>query len=112
MGKASKEIGICKPDYLIADSIHPLDTKAVEIATGSDVLKRGTLLTNAGVMATTDAETVVGILCEDVQQDSGSTTPATMYVSGSFVASEVITGDSVTAGTFENMLRQLGIYLK
>lgn len=112
MNNASKEVGIYTPDHLIADHIHPLDTKAVEVATGSSTLKRGTLLTSTGAMATASSDTVVGILCEDITQSSTDVTPATMYVSGSFVASELLTGGDVTATTFEIALRQLGIYLK
>lgn len=112
MSKASEVIGTYTPDNLIADNIHPLDTKAVEIATGSSTLVRGTLINATGAMCTEKADVPVGILCEDITQDASSTTASTMYISGSFVADEITVGSSVTVSDFSAALQNLGIFLK
>lgn len=112
MNKASQVIGTYMPDNLIADNIHPIDTKAVAIASGSSTLARGTLINATGVMCTEKADVPVGILCEDVTQDATNTTASTMYISGSFVADEIVVGSSVTVSDFSAALQNLGIFLK
>ena len=57
MGKASQVIGTMVPDNLIADNIHPIDTKAVTIAAGSSTLVRGTLINDTGEMCTSQTTT-------------------------------------------------------
>lgn len=112
MDKASQVIGTYTPDNLIADNIHPIDTKAVEIATGSATYARGTIINNAGKMCASSSDVPVGILCEEVTQSSGSTTQSIMYISGSFNADALIVDSSVTVKQFETVLRNLGIFLK
>lgn len=111
MSYASKEVGTYTPDHLIADHTHPIDTKAVEIATGSSTLKRGTLINAEGDMCSANEDVPVGILCESVTQ-SESGTPAVMYISGSFNVDAIIVGNSTSVANFETKLRELGIYLK
>lgn len=113
MSKAVQVLGEMTPDNLIADTIHPIDTESVEIETGSATLVRGSLITSTGALASASSDTVVGILAEDVAQNSASKTQATMYISGSFNADAItVSGSSVTAKTFKTALRQLGIFLK
>ena len=112
MSKASQVIGTYMPDNLIADNIHPIDTKAVAIATGSSTLVRGTLINATGAMCTAKTDVPVGILCEDVTQNASNTTGSTMYISGSFVADAITVGSSVTALDFSAALQNLGIFLK
>ena len=112
MDKASQVIGVMVPDKLIADNIHPFDTKAVEIATGSSTYVRGTLINATGAMCTSNTDVPVGILCETVTQDASATTPATVYISGSFTESEITVGSSVTVSDFATALQNLGIFIK
>lgn len=112
MEKASQVIGTMVHDNLIADNIHPLDTKAVEISTGSATYVRGTLINATGTMCATSSDVPVGILCETVTQDASATTPATVYISGSFTESEITVGSSVTVSDFATALQNLGIFLK
>lgn len=112
MDKASQVIGTMVQDNLIADNIHPIDTKAVTIAAGSSTLVRGTLINDTGEMCTAQSDVPVGILCEDVTQDASNTTKSVMYISGSFVADEITVGSSVTAEDFSKALQNLGIFLK
>lgn len=112
MSRASEVIGTYMPDNLIADNIHPLDTKAVAIVSGSSTLVRGTLINATGAMCTEKADVPVGILCEDVTQHASNTTVSTMYISGSFAANEITVGSSVTVSDFSLALQNLGIFLK
>lgn len=112
MGKASQVIGTMSPDNLIADNIHPVDTKAINVAKGSGSLVRGTIVTAEGAMVTATTDVPAGILCEDVNQLSSAATPSVMYISGSFNADEVTVGSSVTVADFKTVLQNLGIYLK
>ncbi|MDA3732381.1 hypothetical protein PBV87_12870 [Niameybacter massiliensis] len=110
--KAFQKVGEFTPDKLIAGNTHPIDTKGVEIATGSGVLVRGTLINATGTMCTATSDVPVGILCDDVTQNSSGTTAALMYISGDFKASEITVGDDVTVTSFELELQKLGIFLK
>lgn len=114
MGKASEVIGTYTSDkhHLIADNIHPIDTKSVNVAIGSNLLVRGTIVTAAGTIVESKTDVPVGILCEDVQQSGEATTPSLMYISGSFNADAVVVGSSVTASDFTVALQNLGIFLK
>lgn len=112
MVKASEVISTYTPDNLIADNIHPIDTKAVDIAAGSATLLRGTLINSTGEMCTANSDVPVGILCDDVKQDASNTTKASMYISGSFSADKITVGSSVTVADFTTALQNLGIFLK
>lgn len=112
MDKASQVIGTYTPDNLIADNIHPIDTKAVEIATGSATYARGTIINSAGEMCSSSSDVPVGILGQEVTQSASETTKSIMYISGSFNADELKVGSSVTVGQFETALQNLGIFLK
>lgn len=113
MGRtAFSQVDEFKPDNLIAGNTHPIDVKAVAIATGSATLKRGTLINATGAMCTAKADVPVGILTDEVVQSGTGTTNAVMYISGDFKASEIIVGSSVTVVDFELELQKLGIFLK
>lgn len=112
MGKASQVVGTYTPDNLVADNIHPLDTKAVEITTGSETFVRGTLISSTGSICTATSDVPVGILCEDVVQDASNTTKSVVYISGSFNADKIVVGSSVTVSDFAAVLQNLGIFLK
>lgn len=116
---AFSDAGTFTPDKLIAGNTHPIDTKAVAIATGSATLKRGTLLNKSGGICnqtgTSGSEvldTPIGILCDDVTQSASATTDALMYICGDFKASEIIVGADVEVADFELELQKLGIFLK
>ena len=109
---AFQQVGEFTPDKLIAGNTHPIDTKAVEIATGSATLKRGTLINATGAMCSANEDVPVGILCDDVTQVSSGTTDTVMYISGDFKASEIIVGESTTVENFALELQKLGIFLK
>lgn len=109
---AFQQVGEFTPDKLIAGNTHPIDIKAIEIATGSDVLVRGTLINATGSMCIATSDVPVGILCDSVTQNSSGTTSALMYISGDFKASELRVGSEVTVENFELELQKLGIFLK
>lgn len=112
MDKASQAIGTYTPDNIIADNIHPIDTKAVEIAAGSETYERGTIINTSGEMCSTSSDVPVGVLGENVTQTLGSTTKSIMYISGSFNAEELKVGSSVAVNDFATKLQNLGIFLK
>lgn len=112
---AFNDVGTFTPDKLIAGNTHPIDTKAVEIATGKATYKRGTLINSNGTICNKSGETLdtpVGILCDDVTQSSSETTKTVMYICGDFKASEIIVGADVKVANFEMELQKLGIFLK
>lgn len=116
---AYQQIGEFTPDKLVAGNTHPIDVKAVEIASGSATYKRGTLINSEGTICSKTGssgsevlDTPVGILCDEVTQVSSGTTAAVMYICGDFKASEIIVADGVTVADFEFELQKLGIFLK
>lgn len=119
MKQACKTIGEYIPDNLIANSIHPIDVKAVQIAAGTEIYRRGTLINDKGTICNGSMvedkkvlDVPIGILCEDVEQVSSETTASVIYISGAFNESEIIVGDDVTITDFEIELRKRGIFLK
>ena len=112
MDKASQVIGTYTPDNLIADNIHPIDTKAVEIAVGSETYVRGTIINSDGEMCSTSSDVPVGVLAKETTQSSSVKTESIMYISGSFNADELTVGSSVTVEQFATALQNLGIFLK
>lgn len=82
------------------------------VTTGLTTGAAAIVQTTEGVAGTLTPHTPVGILCEEVTQSPTETTPAMVYISGSFVADEIIVGDDVTISSFETELRKLGIFVK
>lgn len=120
---AFNQVGTFIPDNLIAGNQVPLLTKAIELAIGTGTLKRGSVISVAGKLAnstttgtepdiTTVYDTVDGILTDDVELNDSSKTNATIYISGEFNSTYMITGADTTASDFERELRTLGIYVK
>lgn len=116
---AWEKIGESTVDNLVIDSMHPLDTIKVTLATGTGTLKRGTLINTSGSICNS---TTVGsaetfdtpnvILCQDVKLSSTATTPAMGYITGCFNSDYVIVGDDVEVSDFYTECRKLGIILK
>lgn len=106
------KIGSLDYDALIGGNTHPLDTKAVSIATGNEIFKRGTLLNAFGNICTSTDDTPIGILCDDTAQDASEQIDTLMYICGDFKASEIIVGDDIDVMSFDTELQKLGIFLK
>lgn len=132
MRKAFQNIGEFIPDKLIAGNYHPIDVKAVELAAGTGILKRGTLISSAGAICSAKTDVPIGILCDDTELGEEAIN-AVIYICGDFKASEIIVGTNttskaktaddttsdtttetteLTAKDFELELQKLGIFLK
>ena len=116
---AFTQVGEFTPDKLIAGNTHPLDVKAITLATGTGTLKRGTLINSSGAICNkTNSDgsdvfdTPVAILCDDTEISATGTVKATGYICGDFKADQIIVGDDVTIADFETELQKLGIFLK
>ncbi len=116
---AFTQVGEFTPDKLIAGNTHPLDVRAVTLATGTGTLKRGTLINSEGAICNKTSggsgdvlDTPVAILCDDVELSSTETVKATGYICGDFKADQIIVGEDVTIADFETELQKLGIFLK
>lgn len=112
MGKAYENVGTLENSNIIADGVHPVDTKQVELATGTETLKQWSLINDTGALCSASSDKPVGILCEETDLSSSLKTNSIMYTSGSFYASKIVVGSSVTIKDFELELQKLGIYLR
>lgn len=132
MRTAFQQIGEFTPDKLIAGNYHPIDVKAVELAAGTGVLKRGTLININGAICSAKTDIPIGILCDDTELGEEAIN-AVIYICGDFKASEIIVGTNTTSKAktvddttddetteaaqltvkdFELELQKLGIFLK
>jgi len=120
---AFNQVGTFTPDNLIAGNQVPILTKAIELAEGTGTLKRGSVISVAGVLANstttgvepdivTTYDSVDGILTDDVTLSDASKTHATIYISGEFNSTHMTTGADTTVDNFKRELRTLGIYTK
>jgi hypothetical protein len=120
---AFSEIGTFTPDKLIAGNQVPLLTRAIVLATGTETLKRGSLISIDGKIAnctktgtdpniTTTYDKTDGILTDDVTLNSSGTTNATIYTSGEFNSDYIELGADVKIEDFTRELRTLGIYIR
>lgn len=120
---AFNQIGTFTPDNLIAGNQVPLLTKSIELAIGTETLKRGSVISVEGKLANstttgvdpdivTTYDSVDGILTDDVTLSESGKTYATIYISGEFNSSHMITGADTTVADFARELRTLGIYVK
>lgn len=112
--------GSTTPDNLIANNLHPIDTKGITIASGQGKLSRGTVI---GVVTASDKGKIVNsansdgsqnadcILTDDIDATSADVVTSA-YISGSFNRKALTFGGTDTAATHENALRQKGIFLK
>lgn len=120
---AFNQVGTFTPDNLIAGNQVPLLTKSIELAIGTGTLKRGSVISVAGVLANstttgvepdivTTYDSVDGILTDDVTLSESGKTYATIYISGEFNSTHMTTGEDTTIADFTRELRTLGIYVK
>lgn len=131
-----KQTGEFKPDSLIAGNEFPILTDGIGLKAGQGVLKRGSLIMKgtdkAGYIAgsvvtvtTGEGENAVasdmemkvyGILTDDF--DTGSDVsadniPATVYLTGQYNrAAVIVTGKDTVVETYEDDMKQVGIYLR
>lgn len=104
-------------DRLVYDGKHPIDATAVQVTVESDTggaVKRGQLLDfeNEVYSIHTEGGTPSAIVAEDAEYVSDDTEiTVAVYTSGTFRASEIISGSEITVSDAEN-LRSRGIYLK
>lgn len=114
-GKAYQNVGECSSNNIIADSVHPVDTKQVILAAGTGKMAKWSLINKEGKLCNKVSQTLdvpVGVLCEEVILDSSATTNSIMYTSGSLYADQIIVGTDVEITDFTEELRKLGIYLR
>lgn len=109
---AFNQIGTFTPDNLIAGNQVPILTKAIEINTGTGILKRGSIISVDGKLAAAATTDVDGILTDDVVLDSTNKVDAAIYISGEFNSSFMAVANDTTVMNFQRKLRELGIYVK
>ena len=99
------------PSSILGAEPFPTTTYSLDIPAGAGVLKAGTLLTRAGVVAVT-AATTHGVLAYEV--DATAATSDVVYLTGSFLRDLVVAANSGATidPTFEDGLRARGIYLE
>lgn len=117
MALLNRQAYAVEKDRLVYDAKHPVDAAAVPVnitAEEDGVIKRGQVLDCAGEeysihAADGDAGAIVAEDTDYAADDTEIT--VSVYISGSFRASEVIADPELTAGDME-ALRGRGIYLK
>lgn len=98
------------PDKLFAASqIMPVVADEITVAKAG-VVKRGTLLTVAGVVATAAAD-VYGVLAETVDTTDAAK-KAPVYLTGEFNENALIVGGSISVADCKTAARKLGIFIK
>ena len=116
---ASGPVGDFTQDNLLAGYSVPAITESIVVASGADVLKRGTLLgrvTASGkyVVSTSAAsdgsQNPVAVLAEDIDATSADVTTVG-YLSGEFNTAAMTFGTGHTAASVKAALRDLNIYL-
>lgn len=113
----NKNAYVMEKDKLVYDAKHPVDGAAVRVkitATDSGVIKRGQVLDCAAGEYSVHAEggSVSAIVAEDTSYAPADTEiTVTVYISGTFRASEVIAEPKLTDEDIE-AFRGKGIYLK
>lgn len=112
-----------KPDSLIQDAKHPIDVNVVSVATGSGILRRGTVLslTSENKYVVTGSALTGGVtakancvVCDDVDTavTIGNTVAVPVYISGSLNRNALTVADSytLTQADIED-LRNAGIFI-
>lgn len=107
------------PDQLIAGRF-PLVTDTMTIASGSGVIKRGTVLgkiTASGNLTTClsaaeDGSQAPFCIAADTVDATSTDTLCGVYLSGEFNSSAMTFGTGITAANIKDTLRAIGIYLK
>lgn len=120
-----EQTGEFKPDSLIAGNEFPILKEGIGLKAGQGVLKRGSLIMKgtdkagyiAGGAADSGGEMVVfGILTDDCDTGtdaSADNIPVVCYQTGEYNREAVIvSGEGATAGTYENDMKKVGIYLR
>lgn len=119
--KLFEQTGEFKPDSLIAGNGFPVLKGGIGLKAGQGVLKRGALIIKngdkEGYLAGTASITgkVAGILTDDYDtgdNDSGENIPATVYQTGEFNRGAVLVSSEAALDTYEDEMKQLGLYLR
>lgn len=106
---AMKETQTMTADNLFASQMMPVVADSMTIAQAG-VLKRGTLLDEAGAVAGADAQPVA-VLAEDVDTTSAAK-DAPVYLTGEFNADALIVASGATAIGLKAKARMAGIFIK
>jgi hypothetical protein len=102
-----------------ASQIMPVDADSLQIAAEQN-LKRGSLVTSAGVLCTnaeadpeteTAADEVYAVLAEDCDTTDGAK-DAAVYLTGDYNENHIIVGEGATAADFKVSARKVGIFIK
>ena len=119
--------GEFQPDSLIISPDYPILTEGIGLKAGQGILKRGSLIMRgadkaghiAGAEANGEASMgmkVFGILTDDFdtgEDASAGNVPATVYQTGEFNrAAVLVSGEDATVETYEDEMRDAGIYLR
>lgn len=115
--------GVFTPDSLIVSAKVPLITGGVKLAPKQGVLSRGSIIGKAADGLYYQSGTVIeevtvgasGVLTDNVDTGDSSATLsviATQYVSGLFNKNALTIKSPSTVDSFEDKLRELGIYME
>lgn len=129
-----QKTGEFQPDSLIVSPDYPILTEGVGLKAGQGVLKRGSLILKdadkAGYIAGAEESAgeggdtekasigrkVFGILTDDFdtgEDASAGNVPATVYQTGEFNrAAVLVSGEGAAVETYEDEMRDAGIYLR
>lgn len=116
MSTLNEKVGSVDFDNIINDANPPADVVHVQLAAGSGILKRGTIVTGtpggdmAPVAAALDSAKSTFVLADDT--DATATTVAAAYRTGHFNRNKLTTNGSYTlTAADEEILRNAGILL-
>lgn len=98
-----------RDDLFAASQIMPVVADKITVAKAGEV-KRGTLLTAAGAVATAAAD-VYGVLAETVDT-TDSAKEAAVYLTGEFNETALTVGGSITVADCKAAARKIGIFIK
>lgn len=107
---AMQETHVFTPDNLFAGKSAPVVPGTMTVANQSKVLKRGTLLDDAGTMVASGTE-VYAVLAEDVDVTSG-TKVAAVYFTGEFNEAALVVNSDTTVSAKVKSARKVGIFVR
>ena len=107
---AMQETHVYTPDHLFAGKSMPVVTGTMTVANQSKVLKRGTLLDDAGKVVALATE-AYAVLAEDADVTEG-TKNALVYFTGEFNEAALIVNEVTTVSAKIKGARKVGIFVK
>ena len=108
-----------RDNLFAASQMMPVDADSLQIASGQN-LKRGSLVTAAGVLCTNpaadagqeiEADEVYAVLAEDCDATEAAK-DAAVYLTGDYNENHIIVGEGATAADFKVSARKVGIFIK